>query len=292
MTTAIKITAVFGAFFVATTVAADDINTVIAELFGQNGSNIKIFCDSNENASGIANTAKKSAQESCAKNSVPNAHKDEVVIILHGLARTRFSMTDIQWALEQAGYRTINHSYPSRQHTVEMLADIAIGSALEECKDATRIHFVTHSIGGILVRQFLKRNTIKQLGHVVMLGPPNKGSEIVDFFQQYKITEALFNHVNGPAGKQMSNASNFLRQLGAVNFSLGVIAGNFSLNPAFSYLIEDENDGKISVESSKVQGMSDHIILSTSHTFMMHNKNVIAQVLHFLEYGEFNHNVH
>lgn len=211
----------------------------------------------------------------------------ECVIVLHGLARSSLAMRPVAKDLSK-NYSVVNQGYPSRKYPIEELAKMAIEPALEQCADAPKIHFVTHSMGGILVRQYLAKNTIKELGHVVMLGPPNQGSELVDYFQRSAVSRWLFNAGNGPAGSQLGTDSNSLpKQLGAVNFSLGVIAGNTSYNPLFSRVLGGDDDGKVSVEHSKVEGMNDHIVLPTSHTFMMRNKQVITQVRHFLKNGVF-----
>lgn len=220
-------------------------------------------------------------------NTSSMASEDECIIVLHGLGRTSFAMRPLANAL-QADYKVVNQGYPSRKHRIETLADMAIKPALEQCPSASKIHFVTHSMGGILVRQFLASNRIEQLGHVVMLGPPNQGSELVDYLQSTTVNRWLFNNGNGPAGAQLGTDENSLpRRLGKVDFSLGVIAGNVSFSPLFSRTLKGEDDGKVSVEHSKVEGMSDHIVMPTSHTFMMRNTAVIAQTKHYLKHGRF-----
>ena len=211
----------------------------------------------------------------------------ECVILLHGLARSKTSMRPIEHALQNR-FQVYNQGYPSRRHDIKTLANMAIEPALEACIDAPKIHFVTHSLGGILLREFLSTRTISNIGHVVMLGPPNQGSELVDYFQSSNLGRWLFNNANGPAGEQLgTQGKSHPRTLGAVNFSLGVIAGNKSYNPIFSRVIDGEDDGKVSVASSKVDGMADHIVLPTSHTFMMRNRDVIDQIEHFLANGKF-----
>jgi len=223
------------------------------------------------------------------QQSIIDTEKD-CVIVLHGLGRTAFSMRKIANTLSE-DYHVVNESYPSRKHDIESLAKIAIAPALKSCKKAPRVHFVTHSLGGILVRQYLSQYSIANLGHVVMLGPPNQGSEVVDYFQSSKVPNWFFGKVNGPAGSQLGTQSGSRPiELGAVDFSLGVIAGNVSYNPLFSNTIDDQDDGKVSVNSTKVEGMTDHITLAVNHTLMMENDIVIEQIKYFLQHGHFQKN--
>ena len=216
----------------------------------------------------------------------------EAVILLHGLGRTRFSLQKIANALKP-DYQVINTGYPSRRYSIEALAEIAMGPSLEKCPDAERVHFVTHSMGGILVRQYLSNHTIQNLGNTVMLGPPNQGSELVDFFTSKPVLNSIFKTVNGPAGIQLGTSlnskPNSLQSNGDYpsNFNVGVIAGSKSNNPFFDTLISGEHDGKVSVERSKLTGEHQHIVMSVNHTFMMQNADVIDQIKHFLKLGKF-----
>lgn len=206
--------------------------------------------------------------------------------MLHGLARSSTSFFIMETALESIGYDVVNMDYPSTKADIESLTDTSIPVAIALCKNAKKIHFVTHSMGGILVRYYLKNTPEKpeNLGHVVMLGPPNKGSSIVDKLGDLPGYELW----NGIAGTQLgTEATSVPNSLGPAGFSLGVIAGNKSISPVFSRLLEGEDDGKVSVESTRVAGMSDHIVLPVTHTFMMNSPAVFMQVAHFLREGKF-----
>ncbi|HBC58437.1 MAG TPA: alpha/beta hydrolase [Gammaproteobacteria bacterium] len=211
----------------------------------------------------------------------------ECVILLHGLARTANSMHRIERILTREGYYVVNVNYPSRKYAIETLAPMAVNSGLERCQQQNTklVNYVTHSLGGILVRYYYQHQTIMP-NRVVMLGPPNQGSELVDKLRNFRGYVLL----NGPAGLQLGTGNDsFLTTLDPVNFKLGVIAGNQSINLFLSTLLSHPNDGKVSVESTKVAGMCSFVSLPTTHPFMMGNTAVIQQTVHFLKYGEFDH---
>ncbi len=210
----------------------------------------------------------------------------EYVILLHGLCRSGRSMIPMGQALTQAGYKVVNMEYPSRSAAIEKLSEDAIGGAVADCQSrgAVKIHFVTHSLGGILVRSYLSRHTISNLGRVVMLGPPNQGSEVVDKLGSWWI----FKKLNGPAGDELSTDKNSTpNKLGPANFCAGIIAGSLSINWINSWLIPGRDDGKVSIERTELAGMADHIVVHSAHPFLMRNRTAIRQTICFLGNGKF-----
>ncbi len=211
----------------------------------------------------------------------------ECVVLLHGLARTSMSLKPMQEALQDDGYQTANIDYPSREHEIAELAAIAVTEGLARCRAAEnveKIHFVTHSLGGILLRQYLSTDTIEELGRVVMLGPPNQGSRAVDDFDGVP----GFDWINGPAGRQLGKGEDSVPlALGPVNFELGVIAGNRTIDPITSAVLDDPDDGRVSVEDTKIEGMDDFVIVEHSHAFMMQMQGPIELTKLFLRTGSF-----
>lgn len=218
-----------------------------------------------------------------AAAAMQTAQPGDCVVLVHGLGRSAASMRPIGRYLGARGYTVVARSYPSTRLTIEAAAE-RIGQDVDACRrrSATRIHFVTHSLGGLLVQRYFQDHAVPEAGRVVMLGPPNAGSEIADRLRgRWWYRRAL-----GPAGQALGVQAPplFTRPL---PLEVGVIAGTRNYEPWFARYFDGPNDGKVSVESTRLAGMTDFLTLPVGHTFMVRSPQVQAQVAEFLSAGRF-----
>ena len=208
------------------------------------------------------------------------------VVLLHGMSRTSRSFGKMQAALEAVGFATLNQDYASRRKALEALAE-DIHPAIAGFANGIdgSVHFVCHSMGGLLARAYLARYRPQRLGRVVMLGTPNGGSEIADRLKAFSAYRAFF----GPAGQQLGTlrdaAINSI--LPSVDYSVGIIAGNRSIYPISSVVLPKPHDGRVSVGNTGIDGMAGHIVVGTSHPWLVRNREAIAQTIAFLSDGRF-----
>ena len=224
----------------------------------------------------------------CARETILQEKSSECVVLLHGLGRTRRSMKKIERRLEDEGFTVWNRGYPSTSKTIKALAESRIPEAIAFCRrrNALKIHFVTHSLGGILVRMYLQENKLPDGSRIVMLGPPNSGSEVVDRFKNFSV----FKWLCGPAGQELgTDLQSTPNRLRPVRADIGVIAGVKSYDPWFSAGIPGEDDGKVAVASTMLNEMNDFITVECAHGFIMNNREVIEQVVFYLQNGHFRH---
>ena len=212
----------------------------------------------------------------------------EVVVLLHGMGRSALSMKRLEWALAREGFRVRNVTYPSTRLGIEDLVAQQVWPLVEQCQreNPAPIHFVTHSLGGILVRQLAATQPEARIGRVVMHAPPNHGSEVTDRLRDWW----LYRRLTGPSGQQLGTlATDVPPRLGPASFEVGIIAGNRSFNPLFSHWLPGANDGKVSVATTRLDGMSDFLVVPSTHTWISWRAPVIRQTVAFLRTGKFLH---
>ena len=222
-------------------------------------------------------------------------HAADTVVLLHGLGLGSWAMARLERSLRAEGYRTINLPYPSRTLPLEQLAAEWLPAQLRARVIATALHFhfVTHSMGGIVLRAWLREEQRKNggrppagLGRVVMLAPPNQGSAVADRLRRFPPFR-WFTGVNG--ARLGTDAVSLPRTLGPwpAEIDLGIIAGDRTLNPLFSAWLDGPNDGKVSVASTRLAGLRDHLVLPHSHTWLQWRADTARAVARFLQYGRF-----
>ncbi|MCK4956270.1 MAG: alpha/beta hydrolase [Candidatus Cloacimonetes bacterium] len=212
-------------------------------------------------------------------------YKDECVILLHGLGDVKLSMNKLEYNLRKAGYSTKNVGYDSNDKKIELISEEDLASVIKQCKYYKKIHFVTHSMGGLIVRYYLQNNKLPNGSRLVMLSPPNKGSGIADYFENSKIYELFY----GKVGKELQTDSQLIHTLSKIDYEVGIIAGNKSTNPFFSSILQGEDDGRVAVENMKLDEMIDFIIIPTTHLLIKYNNDVAKQTILFLKNGKFDH---
>jgi triacylglycerol lipase len=212
----------------------------------------------------------------------------DCVVLLHGIGLRSYVMKRLESALRADGYRVVNLSYPSRRMPFEELAGTYLPAQLQkhDVARAPHLHFVTHSLGSLVLRKFIQDARPAHLGRVVMIGPPNHGSTAADVAKQNKL---LRHFLGGNLLRLGTGEDAIVRTLGPADFDVGIIAGEVAVNPVFGQALGGQNDGAVTVESAKLEGMRDFLVVPYSHTLMLWRTAVVNQVRTFLREGKFKH---
>jgi len=214
----------------------------------------------------------------------PSPPPRELVVLVHGLGRSERAMRPLAKRLEAAGYSVHALGYESTEKPPEALVADLEAALAECCAAAQRVHFVTHSLGSILLRALLAEQAPARLGRVVMLAPPNHGSELADWLRGSEVALAVM----GPTASELgTDEASLPNRLPPAHFEVGVIAGSDSWNPIGSRMIPGDDDGTVSVASARLEGMRDFLVLPVSHTLILRSPEAAHQTLAFLRTGHF-----
>ncbi len=215
-----------------------------------------------------------------------NSNKSEksTVVLLHGLGRSKRSLSRLRRALEAAGYPTWARTYPSRRMPLDQLADLVTGWLQEDLAGKPLVA-VTHSLGGVLVRHIGDRLPWQR---IVMLAPPNGGSVVASKLKGL----GLYRWIYGPAGQEVAEGENWP----APPAPCGVIAGTGGAginNPpswvvrAFGLLPKEPHDGTVTVRETQGAPHSDFATVDTGHSWIMNHPKTLALVKTFIAEGHF-----
>ncbi len=208
----------------------------------------------------------------------------ESILLLHGIFRSKKHMRILESYLVNHGYEVININYPSLKHDLDTLASLIWKIVQERISENKKINFVGYSMGGLLARIIINKYKPENLGRVVLIGTPNKGSEIADLLKN----NTFYKKFGGPAAQQLiTDQSKFSDLFGKVDYEVGCIAGTLGIYPISSFLLKKKNDGRVSVESTKIKNMKDHISISSTHSYLPYSRKVHKNTLSFLQLGKF-----
>lgn len=216
---------------------------------------------------------------------VAAAEGTETVVLLHGIARTGASLGSLEDSLQKAGYNTVAITYPSTDHSIDTLADYLHKNHLTAAfwAEQDKVHFVSHSMGGLVTRAYLDKYRQNKIGRVVMLAPPHGGSEVADLLSGFPPYDWFY----GPAGAELQTTHRE-KDRTKPYYDVGIIAGTREWPYIVAaFLVPGKGDGRVSVESTKWSGAADHIALPATHTFIMDKKQVHDHVIEFLKNGKF-----
>lgn len=212
------------------------------------------------------------------------------VVLIHGLGRTRRSMFRLERYLRKHGFETIRFGYRSRKESISQaahnLADY-LDSWYHEYPEEGKIHLVTHSLGSLLARYCEAHSLLPHVHRIVMLGPPNHGSEVADWFNKH--FPRFFDCIMGPHGPRLGTDDKSYPSLlpGRIRHETGVIAGTKNYLFFTYWMLPRPNDGLVTVKSTRIKGMKDWVALKCGHTFIMNDPHVRKNIVYFLRSGSF-----
>ena len=219
---------------------------------------------------------------SCSTSSAPPqdsspSEKQETVVLLHGMGRSRLSMAVLSHRFKGAGYQTANFPYRQMGPSLDELSDKLKGF-IQERVNTPRYHLVAHSLGNVIIRNAFRKEWPPGLGRIVMLAPPNQPADLAKRFKK----NLIYRLFTGDSGQKLSEEE-FYADLPVPEVDFGVIAGDKGQKLSFA----EPNDGLVAVKETKLEGMKDFIVLQHAHTFIMNCRDTFEHCKSFIETGNF-----
>ena len=207
----------------------------------------------------------------------------KAVVLVHGITDDSKVFRAMKTRLQKEGYLVFGFDYPSTQVTIPECADY-LRQSIESLEDVDEINLVVHSMGGLLTRELLKSYENPRLKRIVMMGVPNLGANMADRFQQL----ALYKLILGPAGQQLvTDPNGYISQLPIPKHEFGIIAGFRDNANGYNPLITGDDDGTVSVKSTRLPGAADFAAVKVLHRYIMRNDEAIDITVNFLATGRF-----
>jgi len=213
-------------------------------------------------------------------------HSKELVILIHGIMYSPLIMWKIEKSLTNAGYNTLNFDYASTRWPMDTVTEKLHQEITDKYSKYEKIHFVTHSLGGLVIRAYLDQFGSELEGHLVMIAPPNQGSITAERFEDF----ALFKWLLGEPGQHLGkDRDDYFKMYPPPRIHFGIIAGGLCNDKGFNPLIPGDDDGTVGVEETRIYGYADFIIIPGLHTTLLWQGEVIRQIITFIEEGKFDH---
>lgn len=205
----------------------------------------------------------------------------EAVVLLHGIFRSSKAMRKVQLRLEKDGYLVVPFDYPSTRVDIAASAGM-LGQVVDSLEGVEKISFVTHSMGGLVVRSWLGAGGDVRAKRLVMIGTPNKGAEVADILKDWH----LYRLILGPAGQQLvAHKAGVIARLSVPEIPFAVIAGGKGDSDGYNPLIPGDDDGLVAVSSALLEGAEDSLTLPVLHSLLPYNADVIDAVSNYIDRG-------
>ncbi len=211
-----------------------------------------------------------------------SAMTGKAVILVHGIMRSSKSFGPLEKKLRENGYLVFGFDYPSTRIPITESAEY-LRRCIESLEGISEISLIVHSMGGLVVRSMLMHNTDPRIKRMVMMGVPNKGAVPADLLKD----NPLFKTFLGPAGQQLGTKDGLIPSLPVPEFEFGVLAGGKGDKKGYNPLLPGDDDGTVSVASTRLEGASDFMMEPILHSFLMFNEKCVDATMNFLEHGKF-----